>query len=885
MVVFDDNGAIGAVRDNSSLHVSHEPLESMLPRRVERLLDTLASPERSVLLLGEPGSGKNRLAEEVAYGLEQRIGQETMLVFVPPPSRDGSEDDGAFESRLLAQFGVTADPDDRESVYSTMPNAVAKMRIAVQEQAQGRPVVVVAPGVDRYPAWAGILLAGFVKSSGVRLVATARHLSGAAERLSRDPRVSRVSVGPLNHSEAKGLLTRLLGCSDVEYTTLHRWHEVTNGYAHSLTVLALALDRRGLILRDGGMIWEAESSSGVIPDEFLSYLETTCTPDELETLETVALVAPITEPALVAQLAPEHLRSLQSLGLVVPRLQADGHTALTTSHELLTTALRERMSPERRKQLSFALFVQLRKELSHQEPSLVASHHFRMVTLGLEAERALPITWLVGALSDPRSDTDPETKLRIAYAVVRHSDAMPKQVAEAAVSVCESARLVGKLDFVSEAAKSLRDLLDEDEDLGLFPARLRVRMQLERITHLTLDMEQFQAAGAIITELERDDDKTDIVVTEMVRCARTLLYARTGQPRLTIESAPAFDDIAHMELEWVRGSARLASSLVGMQQGRFAEAINCAEQAHSFATLGSGTERFLIDRLALAIFVEQWASGATQSARDTLRKIQHESLSRLQNTGFVDVAYAALALNEGRWQEAAQRARLAHERHTRRDPYGVIGLVCGVLALSLAALGERTESRLAIVKAEVARPGTSQMLRGIIRILTLEARLWNEEPDFVEHANKTIDWAKSESLAYIELRSLQLLAGAQNGLDSVRLASAKRLAAEVDAPMGVALLEFIEEANSSVAACDSPAARMLTDLGVWVPLPRTPLLSVREREIALHAALGYSSRWIADHFFLSVRTVETHLRHVFTKLGVTGRDELRAQLRSGRIGQ
>src|SRR5699024_9577201 len=135
----------------------------------------------------------------------------------------------------------------------------------------------------------------------------------------------------------------------------------------------------------------------------------------------------------------------------------------------------------------------------------------------------------------------------------------------------------------------------------------------------------------------------------------------------------------------------------------------------------------------------------------------HDTPSHLQDAGFVDVAYAALALSEGRWQDAALRAQLAYTRHVRHDPYGILGLICGVLSLSLAALGDLVESRLVMLRAEVARPGTSQALRGIIRILTLETRLWNEEPDAVAHATETIAWAHSEGLNYIALRALQSL--------------------------------------------------------------------------------------------------------------------------------
>jgi DNA-binding CsgD family transcriptional regulator len=55
-------------------------------------------------------------------------------------------------------------------------------------------------------------------------------------------------------------------------------------------------------------------------------------------------------------------------------------------------------------------------------------------------------------------------------------------------------------------------------------------------------------------------------------------------------------------------------------------------------------------------------------------------------------------------------------------------------------------------------------------------------------------------------------------------------------------------------------------------------LTAREREVALLAAAGRSSREIGDHLGLSTRTVDTHLARVYRKLGIAGRTELAAAL-------
>jgi len=74
--------------------------------------------------------------------------------------------------------------------------------------------------------------------------------------------------------------------------------------------------------------------------------------------------------------------------------------------------------------------------------------------------------------------------------------------------------------------------------------------------------------------------------------------------------------------------------------------------------------------------------------------------------------------------------------------------------------------------------------------------------------------------------------------------------------------------SSLAAACEGAATPGLFHaVGV-------ELLSGREREIVMFAASGMASKDIAERLFLSVRTVNNHLQHAYTKLGVSSRADL-----------
>jgi len=98
--------------------------------------------------------------------------------------------------------------------------------------------------------------------------------------------------------------------------------------------------------------------------------------------------------------------------------------------------------------------------------------------------------------------------------------------------------------------------------------------------------------------------------------------------------------------------------------------------------------------------------------------------------------------------------------------------------------------------------------------------------------------------------------------------------------------DALQRAHGDFAACGAEALAEIAarEIGATAAKlrPRTAAtnvdLTVREAEIASRAAAGLSDREIAAESFISVRTVDFHLRNVFRKLGVRSRAELAARL-------
>jgi DNA-binding NarL/FixJ family response regulator len=100
----------------------------------------------------------------------------------------------------------------------------------------------------------------------------------------------------------------------------------------------------------------------------------------------------------------------------------------------------------------------------------------------------------------------------------------------------------------------------------------------------------------------------------------------------------------------------------------------------------------------------------------------------------------------------------------------------------------------------------------------------------------------------------------------------------VKSTLGDRLPELVAEALDGAMPVSPQIAGFLLDIDDVVASETTvEKLSPREREVAEYIARGYSYRRTADAMFVSVKTVETHMSHIFEKLGVASRHELAAR--------
>ena len=834
---------------------SAEVMHDFADGRLEQVVAALLPPGSSIVLTGEHGCGKSYLAQAAAHVFENRAAQPIGQLICND------------QHELLGEY-VGA------GVYSAQ-EACDGALLALEQRTGRREMLIVALGIDRYEPHAAAVLEQIVRTRRARFIGTAQQVVAAADRLVRNPCVQQLAVEPLTLEECDAFVSRLLDVDHFARRSLDRWYEASRGNQHALVTLALAAERRGAVQRARRVAWVADRDDHP-PVDFIAQLGE-LTPAEQSTLELVAFAAPLHEPALLRLLDADSVHSLSARQILVVRTGVEGVTALGTRLPIVAEAVRTHLSPLRRAQLASACY----EALSGDDATLTPTSRLRLVRFGIEGGCAPPVNWVWQAMRASARSGDLRFVLRLALAAMSHDDA--QSAAEAIVRACDLAHFLGDLESLDEALSSLQALLVDEDRIRTVDFETKAVLAVTSICFNPLYANRPEAALAALDRWEHrwkaEGDHRGRTGRRVAQPSRVRMLSLNGRLRQAFEAAERIGDGQNLDAEHLSTPARTFEALIRVQRGEFRTALELAEAARRVTLLHGVPPTASGDLEGFAVFLAHWARGTTQPARRTLEMLtepNRDDLTAVQSqAGFVDLGVALFALQEARWHDAAELTGRLVDSLAVNDPFGALPLAEAAAALALAALGDETAYDM--LRRSEAQPmaGAALALHGFVRLLSLRARHWLRDPDLADRARALADWAMEERLPLIELEALDVLAHETAEPQAELIARMTRTAEAVDQPIADAILAHTRALTHDGDGGPEPEERLLSELGVWLPLPPVGHLSGREREVALFTALGYPSKHIADRLHLSARTVETHLAHVYSKLGLAGREELR----------
>jgi DNA-binding CsgD family transcriptional regulator len=298
---------------------------------------------------------------------------------------------------------------------------------------------------------------------------------------------------------------------------------------------------------------------------------------------------------------------------------------------------------------------------------------------------------------------------------------------------------------------------------------------------------------------------------------------------------------------------------VHVHAGEFDEAGDLIEEAQAISA-ATGAAPFAYSALIHAA----WRGDETR-ARSQIELALADAVSRGEGRGVSWASYVAAVLENGlgRYEEALVQSRLACE-------YDDLSIVAWALAevVEAAVRSGRTEiaSEALVELAERTRPAGTDWALGV------EARsraLMCDGPDADVLYREAIERLGRTRIA-VHLARAHLVYGEwlrrgrrrREGRDQLRCAH------EMFVRFGAH--GFAERAGRELRATGENVHRNIVD----VP----ELLTSQEAQIARLARDGATNAQIGARLFISIRTVEWHLGHVFSKLAIASRKELHEAL-------
>ena len=860
-----------------------------------------ASHGAAAVIAGRAGVGKSRLAAEVA-GAMAADGWTTEVVMTTAAA--AAVPFGPFASLLPELATLVNDP------LHLLQSATGAMASRGQD---GHPFLLVIDDAHLLDASSATLVHQLVQNRQCGLVATVRTPDVSPEPITslwKDGLALRVDVETLMRDESDTLVRAILG-GPVAASALRWLWDVSAGNPLFVRELLIGAKESQSVYSQGG-IWLLRRplpAPARLTDLIASRLSS-ISPQTEEVVDLLAVGEPLGFDALAAIAGRDSIEDAERHGLVVVNYHG-GRSEVRLSHPLYSEVLRARIPGARLRRLSLKLADAIEATPARRRDDVLRIGRWR-----LDAGALGDPELLVTAAQRARDVRDFELAGRLARAALnagsgvtaglilgeaefvagRHIEAERILVGVAASCRTDEERML----IANARAYNLGVLMGDyaaaeavvDEALSVIHEPASRRRLLVRQAMMEVWAGRLSATLLKTDELLRADDAGAM---RSGTYARSIALALLGRTESAVATAYRARDSLRRYIEQLGSSTafpgfhvpeeQLVGAVIGhLLGGRFAAAETDARLAIEKA-LGVADREFhatfallrglvQVERGLLADAALSFREGAAIN-----KELSEVSAMRWCLAG-VTLAEAMAGNGAAAAESEAQLGAVPAQWMVALDPL----LIDRCHPWVLVASGRMTDARAGLRKAaDAARAGEQYgseavLLHDLVRLgdadgvgtrLQELAQVVDGDlvPAFAAHAAAR---AKGDG------RALEAAARQFEAIGALLLAA--------EAAHEAAVAYRGAGSSRQTSAMTRETARLTALCGT----PRDPLLvnvhaaeqlTTRELEIAMLAAAGLSSKAVADRLHLSVRTVDNHLQHIFSKLGITTRSALQAVLR------
>ena len=488
--------------------------------------------------------------------------------------------------------------------------------------------------------------------------------------------------------------------------------------------------------------------------------------------------------------------------------------------------------------------------------------------------RALLATAEAGPLDEPQRAQIDLLRAQLTFISSRGNDAIPLLLA--------AALRLERLDL----AVALETYVDAFS-AALFGARLNDQVGLREIAAAAQDArvakDERRAPGGEPTTAEVLLDALAALADDY---AAAVAPCRTAVRRLSGDAASAqerlrwlwqgcviafeiWDDehassLSHSSVEIARTTGTLGELALALS-ARTPVLVFCGDLAAAAATVSetASVEQATGIHAAPygALMVSAW-QGRPHDTTELIETTEREASARGEGIGLAISAYARAVLSNGlgRYEDAlTAAASIVEHREVVAENWGLSELVEAAMRCGRVDLATDALNRLSIKAAAAATDWARGIEARSRALLTDGADADSSFRTAIDHLHRTRVRA--------ELARTHLLYGEWLRRNGRRLDARAQLHVAHEMFVSMGMEAFARRATNELAATGEKRRRGISET--------SDELTAQERQIATLARDGLSNPQIGARLFLSPRTVEWHLHHVYSKLGIQTRRELR----------